>query len=62
MVTLFSSIPSALASIISSIPNKNATVYLRQVCRRTYCVACDEGTATCIRYITVGLSKLDGNT
>jgi hypothetical protein len=60
MVTLFFGIPSALSSIISSIP-KNATVLLRQVCRRTYCVACDEGTATCIRYITVGLSKLDGN-
>jgi hypothetical protein len=61
MVTLFSSIPATLSSIISSLPNKNATVYLRQVCRRTYCVACDEGTATCIRYITVGLSGLGGN-
>jgi hypothetical protein len=61
MVSLFSSIPAAFSSILSSLPNKNATVYLRQVCRRTYCVACDEGTATCIRYITVGLSELDGN-
>jgi hypothetical protein len=55
MVTLFAGVPSTLASIIASIPNKNATVFLRQVCRRTYCVACDEGSATCIRYITVGL-------
>jgi hypothetical protein len=53
MVTLFASIPDTIASIRASLPNRNATVYLRQVCRRTYCVACDEGTATCIRYITV---------
>jgi hypothetical protein len=57
MVTLFTGIPSTVESILSSLPNKNATVYLRQVCRRTYCVACDEGTATCIRYITVGLQS-----
>jgi hypothetical protein len=56
MVSLFESIPVTIASIRATLPNKNATVYLRQVCRRTYCVACDEGSATaCIRYITVGV-------
>jgi hypothetical protein len=62
MVTLFAGIPSTLASIISSLPIKNATVYLRQVCRRTYCVACDEGSSTCIRYITVGVLSTNNGT
>ena len=61
MVTLFTNIPSTLSSILSSLPNKNATVYLRQVCRRTYCVACDEGTSTCIRYITVAFQSQGDN-
>jgi hypothetical protein len=61
MVALFSNIPSTLASIISSLPNKNTTVYLRQVCRKTYCVACDEGTSTCIRYITAGFQSQGDN-
>ena len=62
MVTLFESIPITIASIRASLPNKNATVYLRQVCRRTYCVACDENSASaCIRYITVGMRVVDGS-
>jgi hypothetical protein len=62
MVSLFESIPVTIASIRATLPNKNATVYLRQVCRRTYCVACDEGSATaCIRYITVGVGVVVEN-
>jgi hypothetical protein len=62
MVSLFESIPVTIASIRATLPNKNATVYLRQVCRRTYCVACDEGSASaCIRYITVGVGVVVGN-
>ena len=62
MVSLFKSIPVTIASIRATLPNKNATVYLRQVCRRTYCVACDEGSASaCIRYITVGVGVVVGN-
>jgi hypothetical protein len=53
MATLFVSVPSTLSSIISSLSIKNATVYLSRVCRKTYCVACDEGSSTCIRHITV---------
>ena len=60
MVALFASIPATFASIRATLPNKNATAYLRQVCRRTYCVACDEGTSTCIRYITVRMRSVDG--
>ncbi len=58
MVSLFTAIPDTIASIRAALPNKNATVYLRQVCRRTYCVACDEGTAACIRYVTVRMQQL----
>jgi len=62
MVSLFESIPITIASIRATLPNKNATVYLRQVCRRTYCVACDESSATaCIRYITVGMGVVVGD-
>ena len=60
MVSLFASIPATISSIRATLPNKNATVYLRQVCRRTYCVACDEGSSTCIRYITVKMRSADG--
>ena len=57
MATLFVSVPSTLSSIVSSLSIKNATVHLRKVCRRTYCVACDEGSSTCIRQITVELQS-----
>ena len=61
MVALFASIPATIASIRAALPNTNTTVYLRQVCRRTYCVACEEGVSTCIRYTTVGMQSAGGS-
>ena len=61
MVTLFESIPATIASIVATLPNASATIHLRQVCRQTYCVACEEGVSTCIRYITVGMQSVGGS-
>lgn len=60
IVTLFRNIPTNIALIRATLPNKNATIYLRSVCRGTYCVACDDSTSTCIRLVTIGLSSQSG--
>ena len=61
MVSLFLGVPTNVESIRATLPNRNATIYLRQVCRGSYCVACEDNTATCIRLVTVGLqSQLGG--
>jgi hypothetical protein len=60
MVTLFANVPTNVAAIRATLPNHAATIYLRQVCRGTYCVACEDSTATCIRLVTVGLDSRVG--
>ena len=62
MVSLFTNVPTAIASIRATIPNHDAVIYLRQVCRGTYCVACEDSTATCIRAYVVGMNSQTGYT
>lgn len=37
------------------LPNQNTPIYIRNVCRGSDCVACDDGVATCILPVVVGL-------
>jgi hypothetical protein len=57
MVTLFTNVPSNLQTIRQALPDASASIYLRQVCRGTYCVACEDSTATCIRSYVVGMDS-----
>ena len=57
MVSLFTNVPSSIDVIRSALPDPGASIYLRNVCRGTYCVACEESTATCIRSVVVGLTS-----
>ena len=60
MVSLFRNVPTNIALIRATLPNKNATIFLRSVCRGTYCVACDDSTSSCIRLVTIGLRSQSG--
>ena len=52
LVTLFVNVPSSLASVRSLLPNTNASIYTRQVCRGSYCANCD-GSALCVKHVAV---------
>ncbi|MBV5332260.1 hypothetical protein JZU54_01490, partial [bacterium] len=55
LVALLSNIPSTLAAIQASVP-QGVIAYTRQVCRGTYCIACD-GSASCVKRVWVGVGQ-----
>jgi hypothetical protein len=54
LVNLVTNIPTKLAAIAAEL--KVPSVLSRQVCRGTYCIACD-GTATCVPRMWIGLGQ-----
>jgi hypothetical protein len=55
-------VPANIETIRAALPDRSASViYLRQVCRGTYCVACEDSTATCIRSVVVGMTSSIGS-
>ena len=55
IVSLFKSVPANVASIYGTL---RTPVYILQVCRGNYCMACEDSITTCIRSVVVGLQPL----
>jgi hypothetical protein len=60
LVTLFTGVPAKVASIRETLPNKNATIFLRKACRGTYCAACVDGSSICVSSVYVGVGLVGG--
>lgn len=53
LVSLLLSVKPQIDALKATLPAQ-MTVFVRQVCRGTYCIACD-GTDTCVPYVWVGI-------
>jgi hypothetical protein len=59
IVSLFKDVPANVDSIYGML---HTPIYILQVCRGDYCMACEDSITTCIRSVVVGLQSLaDGS-
>ena len=55
LVLLFVNIPSNTAAVQATLPT-NVVIFTRQVCRGSYCIACD-GSINCVKRVWVGVNQ-----